>query len=306
MTDGETVLLSSIAYALGDPVPIDQCNDPTVLRHLDLLAEQGIRLCRISERTGAELAAEVANRTLTGHRGGSLGAVVYCTDTVGAGSVHDELWRFLGQVPAAASVPAFVVSGHECGNLGPALEVATGLLLGRGLQSVLLVTTDRASSTTRFRSSGVTVLSDGAASCLVTTAAPAPAFRILGSGVAVNATIDAVADRLRTARWAHAGIGRAVAQACSRAGIAPVACHYLVTANHGEAARAFLAMATGLPADRVFAPQVAEIAHCFGADALINLSLLAAGSIARPGQLALVLSTSPHSWSAAVVESLSE
>lgn len=297
------VYLSSIGFALGDPVPIRDCPDQEVQRRLDLLAEQGVRYYRRSTLAGPALAANAANATLASLPARPPGLVVYCTGTGSVTSASEDLWTFLSLI-GATSTPSLIVSGHACGNFGPGLDVAIGLLGSRRLTTALLVTVDRVpAGATRYLASGMTVLSDGAASCLIgADGETQDAFRIQATSFIVDGGQSPPTNRIQQARRAHAGIGRAVTEACAHAGVDGPSLRYLLAANHGEAARTFLAAASGLAPDCLYTPRVADVAHCFAADALINLSALGTDPTVQAGQLALVLCTSPRSWSATVVE----
>lgn len=294
------LFLSCPAHEFGEPVALAELVDAEVRGHLDLLADQGLSRCRVAAAPPHELAVVAASRALLTQLPTEPDAVVYCCDTPGSKMTPaSAVGKFAAGV-GLISTPVVAVGGGGCGNLGPGLRTARGLLVAEGLSNVLLITSDHAVGDTRYLPDDLTVLSDGAAACVVGTAPLGPAFRLLGVASALDARPGGTG--LAAAKAVVAGVARATRHVLLTAGLTPADCRFLVTGNYGTAVRSLLAAAAGFPRDKVHAPWVADVAHCFAADALFSLEMLLAHDVLADGDRILLLATSPRSWSAILVE----
>jgi 3-oxoacyl-[acyl-carrier-protein] synthase-3 len=290
------VYVSAIAHTLGTKVAIADLDEPVLRAHLGSLHEQGLRHCRVSTQPPAALAAAAARETLRRAGDPAVGAVVYCTDTRPELGHSSDLWDFLQRVDRPES-HGVVVGGSGCGNLGPGLTTAGGLVRAEDA-AVLLVTTDRVTHGSRYLANGETVLSDGAAACLVGPRPVGPSFAVRGLASSVRAGLEATA-RMSVAKVSARAIGATARKAAAPRPVADVG--VLVTGNYGHTPRAFLAMSAGIAPDRVHCPDLAEVGHCFSSDVLIGLAGLLADDAVAPGEPVMLLTASPRSWSVAVV-----
>ncbi|SDT80552.1 hypothetical protein [Actinoplanes derwentensis] len=295
--------LSAIRFAVGRPVPVEQVAGGSLAGNGETLSAEGIDFCRIDERPPAVMAAETARATLEAAPEVSVGAVVYCTDTPTGATPTMDMWTFL-EGAGLVDVSATAVSGGACGNLGLGLAAARGILATQPVDAVLLVTSDAVRDGTRFNPDGLTVMSDGAASCLVTRQ-PFGGFRLTGLSSATQLDID-MNRGFNQARTMNRNIGQAVRQAFAGLDHRPVDCRHFVTANYGTTPRSFLAMAAGCRPAQILTPTAREVGHCFSADILINLfALLAEGDI-RPNDRLCMLATSRRSWHAMAADYVPE
>jgi 3-oxoacyl-[acyl-carrier-protein] synthase-3 len=225
---------------------------------------------------------------------------VFCSDSPSVeapAALSAALARGLG----LPDVPVLRVGGGECGNLGLGLRVARSLVLAEGLRSVLLVTADRAVGDTRYLPESLTVLSDGAASCLVGAAAGGPGFRLLG--LAATARADARdAAGMGAARNTVGGVGRATRRLFADTGTTATDCRHLVLPNYGRSVSSVLAAATGVPRSAIRAPLARAEGHCFSADVLLTLDALRSAGELTAGDRLLLLVTGSGGWTAALAE----
>ncbi|MFI6934730.1 3-oxoacyl-[acyl-carrier-protein] synthase III C-terminal domain-containing protein [Streptomyces sp. NPDC050287] len=292
--------LSRIAYAVGDRAALSELDDPVIARELDNLHQDGMSHCRVAKEGRTLLAVSAARQSLGGTPGEATDGVVYCTDTV-AGTPTREVRRLLAGLECPPG-PVMMAGGNACGNLGTGLEIATGWLSAGRASSVLLVTADEFTEGTRYLAAGRTALSDGAASCVVSTAPAGASFRILGMASGGAGGTEPAAGHSHALRETAEGIGQSVSRATEAAGVPVSDYRYILTGNLGHMMRVFLAMAAGFKPDRVYAPQVSSMAHCFAADILIALDSIVAEKLIVPGDKLMLLPTSMGSWSAIAVE----
>ncbi|MFD6548525.1 hypothetical protein [Streptomyces sp. NPDC058398] len=300
------VYLSSIAYELGARTPLERFGTPVVEREREALRAEGIVHCRVTTETAWELAAHSAQRTLADASRPAADGIVYSSESFGAGGVTTDLWDLLRGL-GTPRTPALVVNGNGCGNLALALGVARNSVRADGHSEVLVAVADRLDDPDeRYQPNGQTILSDGAASCLVGTRMPDAGFRLLGISVRYRADFDhGAVPAMAGVRVVMAGVEEAVEDL--RAKVPPPAdggpeYSRLVTGNYGASTRSFLALATGVDTAADYAPHAADMGHCFAADLLVNLATLQEHKEVRPGERLLLLATSSRSWSAMAVE----
>jgi 3-oxoacyl-[acyl-carrier-protein] synthase-3 len=291
--------ISAIAYSLGTATPLADLNDPGLAPELANLLREGVTTCRVAKEGARKLAASAVQQSFEISARQLPDGVVYCSDTI-TGTPTRDVRELLSDVGCTAS-PVIMAGGNACGNLGAGLEVATGWLSTQRVSSVLLVTSDEAAIGTRYLASGLTALSDGAASCVVSRVPHGPGYRVLAIASGGTGLKDED-GRSSTLRHVAAGIERSVRTATDIAGVEVSDFRYSLTGNLGRMMRAFLTMAAGLPLNRVYAPDVETVGHCFAADILIDLQTLVVRKLVDPGDKIMLLPTSPESWCVIALE----
>jgi 3-oxoacyl-[acyl-carrier-protein] synthase-3 len=181
--------------------------------------------------------------------------------------------------------------------------MARSLILLDGLSTVLLVTSDRMRDQTRYMDNGQTVMSDGAASCIVSSQPPpGPSFEIRGLASSFRADIGTVAvSRIMIARATVEAVENTVRQAIESSSLTPRDFRYLLTGNYGHTPRELLAGSAGVPMNRVYCPMLDQIGHCFAGDVIVGLGSLQETGKIDDGDHVLLLTASPRSWSVAVL-----
>ncbi|MEU8925658.1 3-oxoacyl-[acyl-carrier-protein] synthase III C-terminal domain-containing protein [Kitasatospora sp. NPDC048545] len=297
-----TVLhLSAIAYVHGERRPIAELSgrlDPELLD-----PASGLSWYRADDRDIWRLAAAAAARTVeTAAEPPDL--LVYVTENDHGSS--DSLSRLVCEL-GLPDIRYLRVSGHDCGNLGPALHLAAQALASGEHHRVLLLLADRVLDGDRSQADTLSVVSDGAAACLVTVEDPGPGgvrFAVHGVSTVTGAVAGAggaAGDRiLATVALAVAGTG----EIARRTGRAVEDFDHLLFPNYRTVAQQFLCSAMGVPLDRLLAGPVAEFGHCFSADSLVSLAHCADRGEIRPGAHVLAFGDGPSSWSSLAVERL--
>ncbi|MEU7575495.1 hypothetical protein [Micromonospora sp. NPDC049240] len=287
--------LSAIAHLHGDARPVtdlgeSECTDPQ-------LKEDLLETFRESAGDVVTLAADVGTRTLAAANA-VPDVVVWATESDLGGSAADAGARLAGSLGCPSSV-VLLVGGHACGNLGLLVQAARGLLATS--PTVLLITVDRAGSRRRMMPDGLSVLSDGAAAALATRDAPAagsPTFAVHGVSISVNITGSTGSAGLGAQRRVVQLARKAVAQS-SRS---PKDFTRALFSNYRLSAQKFMGGAAGFTAQQLLVGPVAEHAHTFAADLLVNCDLLARAGDVEPGDRLALSATGPHSWALIDVE----
>lgn len=292
------VYLSFLECVTGGKVSIDDLPDDSVRRELQLLRAQSVGNCRVSDRPLVDLAAESASGTWRRAGRPLLDSVVFCTDTSFDGGVSGALGDLLARLGAPVA-SALAVGGSGCGNLGPGLATARNLIHANGASAVLLVTADAVGDGARYLPSSTTVLSDGAAACLVTREPVGRSFKVLGLASSCHADKGAPSG-LVNAKGIVALVRRAVAGAFANLPVGTADCHFLLTGHYGRTTCALLALATRVDPKNVYRPLADEMGHCFAADVLAGLGRLAQDPAGKAGDVVLLVTTGSRSCTVVV------
>ncbi|HEX3786046.1 MAG TPA: 3-oxoacyl-[acyl-carrier-protein] synthase III C-terminal domain-containing protein [Pseudonocardiaceae bacterium] len=292
------IYLSAVCSEHGEPHPLSELGGEADQL---TLPDSGLANYRVSDQEIWEMAAAVCARSLAG-AAGPPDLLVYVSenDRTPADSL-EKILRLLG----LGTIGYLAVCGHGCGNLVPALRMAKDALHSGRHDRVLLVLADRASDQDRTMLSGLSILSDGAVSCLVTREPEQSAsshFRIGAMTTRTDIVPDSAAPEeprlLSIIKLAVAGVVDIAAGADGE--LEDV--EYLVFGNYRITSQRFLASAMGFPPERLLLGQVAELGHCFSADVLVTLDQNAASGHFETGDRILASATGTRSWSMMLVE----
>lgn len=294
------IFLHSIGQSVGEARPIATIEP--IARDADLLEflhANGLRNYRKSDQDPPRLAAEAIRVSLqrSGLDPRQVDSVVWSSTSFQQRSWYTEdVSRELGALGLWTAVP-FGVTLSECGNLTAALQVASGLVAA-GHRHVLLVVADRCpAADQRLVAPSLTVLSDGAASCILS---PEPGeFELLATAQCANhrARPDRTDESLRVLRHNAEGIRRAATAALGRAGLDPDAIAAMITNNLATSVLEMFAIQAGVPFERVYTDLVASYAHLYAADGLLGLD---ACDVAR-GEVVLVATNGTCNWGASIL-----
>lgn len=287
-----SIHISSIGHVHGEPRPVSGLGEIT--GDLAALAEEVVNY-RESGHDTWELAAMAAERTLESARI-TPDLMLYVTEGDRSPSVSvARIARRLG----LGTVDFITMSGHDCGNLGPALRVAADALHLPRCAGILLVLADRAPAGERVTPNGLSVFSDGAASCLLTREAPAEdhVIRVDAVSTRTEVTPETAADpheSILSLAWLAAA---SVADVLQAGGLERDDFQHVVFANYRTTAQKFLMAAMRIPPEKLLPGPVSDYGHCFSADVLVTLDrFLADGTLTR-GSRVLAVSIGPYSWS---------
>ncbi|WP_405749602.1 hypothetical protein OG232_05135 [Streptomyces sp. NBC_01411] len=297
-----TVLhLSALEYVHGDRHDIAELSGQLPAELLE--RDTGLASYRATGLEIWQLAAVAGARTVAA-AAEPPDLLVYVTenDHESSGSLT-RLVRSLG----LPGIPYLRVSGHDCGNLGPALLLAGQALASGEHRRVLLLLADKVLDGDRSQADKLSVVSDGAVGCLVTHEPSGPGgIRLAVHGV--SAVTDSAAPKqdeggdriLATVALAVAGAG----EITDRTGRELRDFDHLVFPNYRTITQQFLCSAMGASLEQLLAGPAAEFGHCFSADVLVSLAYCAADDRIRPGDHVLAFGDGPNSWTSLAVERL--
>lgn len=295
--------MSTPAYLLSPGYVLGETEQPhTAIEQLeDRVAGYGIPMAPRAwgwgsyfrtDRSPVELAVASAETTLKGAgiSRRSVDGLIVCT-TAFPSSVDDHA-GFLGTVleELRLSSVSFAcgMTLNRCNNLLAALHVARALVENGSLRTILVATADRIADEAE-RLEKFALFSDGAASCLVSSAEQGPdAYQILASASAQDAEVMGQRDQIdpRLAIAVNDQLQRAT-------GIPLEKVTALLPANLVRPLVTLKERQAGFTARQVRTQNIERIGHCFAADPLINLVDIAASGEEEIDELFLLASSVP-------------
>lgn len=299
------IYISSLQHALGEPLPLEELPEVQAAGEASALAADGLRLVRASNLEPWELAAQSAELTVSALDRESITSVLYATDTFWPEGAADRApARFLDQM-GLQRTPLRGIGFEGCGNAGGLLAAAADALVSGTTTTALCVTTDCAAAGERLMGANVSVLSDGAASFIVSSSRPSSGFRVLAVGRAIEAgmhRLDVATDTMAVVKATADGVRRATSLALEQAGLDTSSISHVVANNYGRTSLKIFCGAGRVPFDLLYVENVEEVGHCFAADTLINLHSLVEHGVVTSAERCLVLGSGFSNWSAAIVE----
>jgi 3-oxoacyl-[acyl-carrier-protein] synthase-3 len=292
--------LHSIGQSLGEARPIAGiepiARDPDLL---DFLHANGLRDYRLADRDPPLLATEAMRASLerSGLDPRQVGAIVWSSTSFQQRSWYtDDISRQLGELGLWTAVPIGVTLS-ECGNLAASLQVAAGLVAD-GHRHVMVVVADRCPGPDqRLVAPSLAVLSDGAASCIVS--AEPGGFELLAVAQCANhrARPEQPAGSMQVLRHNAEGMRRAATAALAKAGLEPDAVAAMITNNLASSILEMFATQAGISFARVYTDHLASHGHVYAADGLLNLDDCPVGK----GEALLVATNGTCNWGAMVL-----
>lgn len=295
------VYLARIGYAHGEPVATETLAEQSEVDLSKLAAD--VPTFRASDREIWRLAVDAVTGTLAGSPE-PPGLLVYVSenDPDPTASVAR-----LADVVGLDTVDYLTMAGHDCGNLVPALRVAHDTVVAGRYESVLVVLADGVQSLGRLMVNGMSVLSDGASSCLVSASVAegtGARFRFAGFAGRTRIARDPVAGPDQSILGTVALAGDSVHDLLERTKTTRADYRHVVFGNYRLTSQRFLMSAMRFPKDSLLAGDVTELGHSFSADVLVTLAQRYDQGYIAEGDRVVASATGPYSWSMVSLESL--
>ncbi|WP_167332042.1 hypothetical protein [Nocardia aobensis] len=289
--------MTGMAHITGDPRPIAGI-DPIAAEPglVNTLHELGLSNYRHARDSPIDMAAVCIAETLNQSTlpPSAIDIFMLASSTVGFGQIENTELLQLSERFGLTHATPIGVSAAECANFGTALHLARTLVASGEARTILLVTTDACTTPEQRLLRRVNaVVSDGAASCLVTTE-PAR-IEILATATATNQLIRAATNPDAIAALTRRTLIGLVDDVLLRAKIDRAQIRQVITNNINTEALRFITLSAGLDHNLTYVDNVADFAHVHSADNLLNLqSYLEDG--AAPDQIVLTISHAFGTW----------
>ena len=303
-----TVYLGGIACETGQAVDIEAAQMAPQTRALLQSEANGVRCFSHHPGQHWELVTRAVTRALadSGRQPDDIDAVLLVSGLLDAQNNLEALWLAeLGRTLQMQAVPFYAVGLAGCAGFHAGLKLAAALTASGEAEHVLLVTFDQAGDALqRVYGEGsdfVYVTGDAAAACVVSRQ-PAQMQYALRGKVQYSSNTEQIEHFSNDTDMRS--IAALVKRTCQHAEIAPRAVHHFICNNYTlEATRLFCQLA-GISFSKAVTAPLAQHAHCFSADNLINLGHLHAEGALQPGEHALLFSTGPFQLGACLITRL--
>jgi 3-oxoacyl-[acyl-carrier-protein] synthase III len=305
-------ILSAIDYYLGELEPIEGVvKTPDEQDAINTLSALGLKTYSHSNVRVTEMAAESMRRTIAraGIAPSEIDAVVFATEsTWDVEPKHDRrnptrvfrtaVYRTIWEAGLTQAYP-LGVTFSGCGNLVASLAVAANAIRTQNAKNVMVVVADRQSDVgTRVMFPAVGVISDAAASCIV-TGRQVPGFAlddlVLHSDVSLWEA-DVETDFGRFLIEMARGLKVMGQKMVATSGLEPRDYKYFLPNNYSRSTLRVFCHQLGYKQEQLFLDNVPRVSHAYAADVLINLFDLEAASSLAPGDRVMGLTSGPATW----------
>ncbi|MCK1387663.1 hypothetical protein [Bradyrhizobium sp. 21] len=305
----EQIYLSCCEYELGESRPLIELSGHIESGVIDTLMQLGLRCYLRTETSAPAMALASLARTLKCMRGIVPDLVLYCSTRMLDHSRDMMDFKKGSSQLGLPLTPLIGMSTNGCANFGIAVVHACDLIRARSARCVAVVTADTcARPADRLTANNSAILSDGAASCLISINPELGGFLVRGTSIGTDLRLHDEVDFLKVYRYASSGVRSVTKRALANASIRGSDIDRLVTMNVQPNTLRFYSKEAGFGADSVYnyEERLARNSHVFGADIIINLvestTELMHTCPERACKPLLALSVSPAAWSGMVLQ----
>lgn len=301
--------LYAIAYELGETHGIEQI--PELREDEDkreTLLALGLEKFCASKEYPVEMAKRALLKTLNSAAVSPLDidAVIYASDSFWCNAALEaNIHQLLLDLSLLKAEP-IVLSMGGCANFSRGLELALGMF-PQGYKNILLVTSDCTSDhVSRVLQPNTAVMSDAAASCLLTTSKPINAgFKIKSTGHAADITLwnkQPEVDFVSYAKGQVDGVKLAVQRCVEKIHCTLSDFHHLIMNNYNLSVMNMFSSALGFKRGMTFTANVGRLAHAYAADCLINVADMQNAQKVKSGEFLLLVGFYHTAWGSVALE----
>lgn len=305
--------ITAIDYYIGTLEPLETlARSDEEADAVNTMVATGLCTYSRSDLRVADMAAAAMRKTLAraGMAPSAVQAVVFATESQwdhepptvrrrdNSRKFRQDIYKAIWEVGLTEAYPIGVMFSG-CGNLVSAMEIAANLVQARGLHDVLVVVSDRqAAGTTRVMFPAVGVVSDAAASCLVTSR-PVAGFTI--DDVVLHSNLglweaDIEGDFGRFLIEMARGLKDMGHKMVAASGRRPADYKYFLPNNYSRSTLRVFCHQLGYQQSQLFLDNLPRVSHTYAADVLINLSDLDAKGALASGDRVMALTSGPATW----------
>jgi len=309
MQSSNIIRLGGIGYELGDSKPMISLIDNNSDGLKKVIDSNQFRNYLDAEQTSAyELAESSIEETLSKSNipGSEIDLIVIATDSFTSVDENHSFYTSLSKSHGINNAYPIIVTMSECANFHVALEVAQTALISQKARNVLVVTTDKSnlvSPRSRVVGDGIGVMSDGAASCLISSELEEglellQVERLIRSEL-LSDKIDPQQELLVRVE-ANKDLFNPL---FSKHNIDPSKIRKLFASNVNVDVLGLFMNECGITTDKIFSDNHERLAHCLACDCLINLSDYTHSRGIQGGEVFAMLGVGPITWGGALLRS---
>ena len=300
------VFLDSISCIIGDPFPVDElpeCRKSSA--DMQVLKQEGYENFLTCSASIEEMAIQSLQKTLENSKisPDMIDILIFSSDSAGdqrereCNSIVHNICAKLGLVNAYP----LGVNQSTCGNFCSSLRIAAALLQTGDAKHILLVTAEKSENGKRIMDSNAAVLSDGAASCLVSTSEQAR-YRLLGITQSSCHSLGSETEAGSKVFLALNGFQKAFEKFIHQQGLDVGSVVQLIPNNYNSTLLSIYSQISQIGMEKIYTDNLSAKAHVYSSDNLINLMDYANSTDLQPGDRIVMLSNGPSNWGLTALE----
>jgi 3-oxoacyl-[acyl-carrier-protein] synthase III len=310
MGKGQNSFLTGVSYELGELEDISSLQalerNPVLLQTFRRL---GLDKYGRSSKTPSSLATTSARKTLalTGLRGDEIDLLVYGTSSFWDRTFAERgVSELLNSCELKRAFPIGVFA-TECTNVASVLGIAREFLKSGRYHNIMAVFADRFSDDDpRIIPPELSVASDAAASCLVTSNQPPAGFKFRDWLVCAQPsmfTLDLTQNPAEYIKQSGEAIRDMIEQLYSGTGLGPDDFAQLITSNFNLSTARSLSLLSRVPMEKIYVKNIVRFGHAYS-DLLINLADYYEATTLKRKSLIHLLATGPFAFGSVVLETI--
>jgi 3-oxoacyl-[acyl-carrier-protein] synthase III len=277
---------------------------------IDRLRESGLSKFRTTERGVLEIASVAIRHFLDQHiiAPETVDAVIFCTNSFWSQAEFTEksLSDFLCDLGMDRAFP-IASSFSYCGNFLTGARTACHYIMSGEFTRVLLVVADRtAHSVTRLVPPGISIGSDAASCCLLTSDDTLFELEIESISQSMNAAmgkLDPAKDFKEYTKGVAKGVTMNVEKTLNLSNLTKACITNVISNNYNRWVTPSMIRLADIAVDKLSLHNIGRFAHAGASDICINLADHVATLPNMRDQRLLLLSTGPAMWGSAIVRS---
>lgn len=312
MTEDTKVYWTSSSYELGDLHKIEEIDELKENNQvLNTLLTLGLDQYSKSNVSAIDIAKRSIQNTLqkTNISREDIDILVYASYSFGDSgfSLHQQVGNLIDELGLENAYPiGTFLSG--CGNLHTAIRIARNLIKSQECKNILVVTTDVVPyNFSRIVQPNISVLSDAAASFILTSCKAEGEFEVLSNNQHMNAKIshiDPQKEPLEYLEKVIEGIKKTCAISLENINKESKNFSQLITNNYNISVSKTICATLNFNTERNYSKNISRFAHASAADNVINLCDFSVKKIFSSNELVLLLGTGPSTWGSTVLSKL--
>lgn len=298
--------LHGLEYQFGDLVSIDTLLGVFGKERIKALKNKGLKQYSVANVAAFELARESIKKTLMSlskHQVNSIDAVIYNSGTLSLENYSDKAISSILFDLGIKDCDIFLVGYQGCSGFSTILRLARNMLVSEELQNVLIVTADVIEPEYRIYLDGYAVLSDAAASCLISHDVSDLLLRGVWQHTNTQmGVLDPKENFVMYGMTMFNSIKKTIAQALDAESLAPNNINHLVMNNYNYEFTDFILYETGIPENCInhLRDNISLYGHAFSCDNIINLYAIKNKTL--KGDIILTLDAGIVNWGSVILE----
>lgn len=302
----KSIFIDSIACFTGDSISIDklpECQHSQ--QNMEILQKEGYENFLCSSASIEEMAIKSLQKTLEASKilPDEVDILIFSSDSVGDQRERECNSKIHNICEKLGLVNAYPIGINQstCGNFCSSLRVAASMLQAGEANNILLVTAEKNENGKRIMDNNAAVLSDGAASCLVSTSDQA-SYKLLGITQSSCHCMGDEAEAGSKIFLALSEFQKAFEKFVQQHGLEISELKQLIPNNYNHTLLTLYSQISQVGIEKTYIGNLASNAHVYSSDNLINLMSYSNSTHLQLGDQIVMLGNGPSNWGLTALE----